>query len=239
MGSEQPSSPYETDLKRLGVSVKLFSDAADYAAEQARMCTEYDAPSMPGSVFWSRMNRYLAEVLTDREVYDPPWKYTRRDSILRVVHPSGSLAITAISGYGRIGDLDAKVRSKNPKGRAMAYLVENNAKFDAATGQGILYSNDDLEFGRELDDIPLWFLLYGRDKDTGSLAAELSLPVKMEGQFVNEWSKRIPVFTGKADPGINLDLDKPEETKTQFDVELRDSDDVENTVPDDEKAEDA
>lgn len=243
MGNEQPSSPYESDLVRLGVSVKLFSNAAEYAATEARMCTKYDAPSMQGTTFWSRINRNLAEVLTSRQEYDPPWKFTQRDSILRVVHPSGSHAITAISGYGRIGNLDAKVRSKNPKGRAMAYLVEENAKFEAATGQGILYSNDDLEFGRELDEIPLWILLYGRNKETGSLAAELSLPIKMEGQYVNEWSKRIPVFTDKLDPGISLDLDRPQETRTDFEVGFQDPGgedaDGEPQDPDDDEAEDA
>ncbi|MDX3232537.1 hypothetical protein [Streptomyces sp. ME19-01-6] len=221
MNSEQPSR-YASDLAQLGVSAELFSEATDYAAEQARMCSEFDAPSMPGSIFWSRANRYLAEILTDREKHDPPWNWTKRDSILRVVHPSGSHAITAISAHGGVADLDAKVRSKNPKGRAMAHLVENNAKFEALTGQGVFYSSDDIAFGRELDEIPLWFLLYGKNKD-GSLAAELSLPVKMDGQFVNEWSKRIPVFTNRPDPGINIDLlDKPEEKTTNVNVALKD-----------------
>lgn len=221
MGSEQPSSPYESDLEQLGVSVKLFSDATEYAGTQARMCSKYDAPFIPGSIFWSRVNRHLAEVLTNQKEHDPPWKYTQRDNILRVVHPSGSHAITGISGHGGVGDLEAKVRAKNPKGRAMAHLVENNAKFEAMTGQYVLCSSDDLEFGRELEDIPLWFLLYERRKG-GLLAAELSLPVKMDGKFVNEWSKRIPVFTGKSDPGIDVSLlDKSEETKTNVDVTLR------------------
>lgn len=198
-------------LAQLGVTKELFRDALDQATSEARMCTEFDAPAMPGITFWSRVNRYLAEQLTDpeKQKQKPVWKYTRRDSILRVVHPTGSHAITAVSGAGGVGDLDSKVRSKNPKGRVMAQLVEDNVKFERS-GQAIIASRDEIEFGGELDSMPLWFLLYGRTED-GRLVAELSLPVKMEGKYVNEWSERIPLFTGE-DPGFDLGLlDSPDD----------------------------
>ncbi|MGW0771777.1 hypothetical protein [Streptomyces sp. NPDC002676] len=206
-------------LAQLGVNKQIFVDALEWAAAQARMCTEFDAPSMPGITFWSRANRYLAEHLTDRKYLaghlrdvnksSSPWKYTRRDSILRAVHPAATHAITAISGCGGIGNLEQAVRSKNPKGRAMAVIVENNAKFERRTGQGVLQSRDDIEFGGELDEMPLWFLLY--ERTTAGLAAELSLPVKMEGRYVNEWSERLPLFT-LPDPGVDIELlDAPDD----------------------------
>jgi hypothetical protein len=194
---------HETRLTQLGVTKKMFEEAADWAAAQARMCTEYDAPAMPGITFWSRINRYLAEYLTNAEKQTPVWKRTSRDSILRVVHPSGSHAITAISGSGGVGDPKRQVRSKNPKGRVMAQLVENNAKYER-NGQFVFRSRDDVEFGGELDSMPLWFLLYERNEE-GLLAAELALPVKMEGKFVNEWSERIHLFT-HADPGVDINI---------------------------------
>lgn len=196
-------------LAQLGVTKQIFEDALGWAASQAKMSTEFDAPSMPGITFWSRANRYLAEHLTDRKNESPPWKYTRRDSILRVVHPAATHAITAISGADGVGDLERPVRSKNPKGRAMAVIVENNAKFERRTGQGVLLSRDDMEFGGELDEMPLWFLLY--ERTAAGLAAELSLPVKMEGKYVNEWSVRLPLFT-LPDPGVNIEiLDAPDD----------------------------
>ncbi|MEV7715369.1 hypothetical protein [Streptomyces sp. NPDC088270] len=205
-------------LKQLGVSKELFEEALDWASAQAKMCTKFDAPSMPGITFWSRSNRYLAEYLTDQKRQNPVWKYTPRDSILRVVHPSGSHAITAISGSGGVGDLDCAVRSKNPKGRVMAQLVENNMKYERG-GQGVFSSRDEVEFGGELDSMPLWFLLYERN-DEGKLSAELSLPVKMEGQYVNEWSERLPLFT-RADPGIDVALlDAPPANGDALDFEV-------------------
>lgn len=205
-------------LAQLGVTKKLFQDALAQATSEARMCTEFDAPAMPGITFWSRANRYLAEQLTDPKKQNPVWKYTRRDSILRVVHPTGSHAITAVSGAGGVGDVDSKVRSKNPKGRVMAQLVEDNIKFERS-GQTIIASRDEVEFGGELGSMPLWFLLYGRTED-GRLVAEISLPVKMEGKYVNEWSERIPLFTGE-DPGFDLGLlDSPDEGGDSGDLDF-------------------
>lgn len=199
----------EARLKQLGVAKELFEEALDWAAAQARMCTAFDAPAMAGITFWSRTNRYLAEYLTDPEKQSPVWKYTSRDSILRVVHPSGSHAITAVSGSEGVGDLDRDVRSKNPKGRVMAQLVENNVKYERG-GQSVLSFRDEVEFGGELDSMPLWFLLYERNDD-GNLSAELSLPVKMEGKYVNEWSERLPLFT-RNDPGLDIALlDAPDD----------------------------
>ncbi|MFE5523458.1 hypothetical protein ACFQ9Q_37925 [Streptomyces virginiae] len=206
-------------LAQLGVNKKIFVDALEWAAGQARMCTEFDAPSMSGITFWSRANRFLAEHLRDPKYLAEHlkdvnqtlslWKYTRRDSILRVVHPAGTHAITAISGSGGIANLDRQVRSKNPKGRAMAVIVENNAKFERRTGQSVIQSRDDIEFGGELEEMPLWFLLY--ERTAAGLAAELSLPVKMEGRYVNEWSERIPLFT-LPDPGVDIELlDAPDD----------------------------
>ncbi|MFG2918940.1 hypothetical protein ACGF0D_39425 [Kitasatospora sp. NPDC048298] len=85
----------------------------------------------------------------------------------------------------------------------MARLVENNHH------QLALMSRDDILFGRELDDIPTWFLLYQWDE--GVLSAELSLPVRMHGKFVDEWLERIPLsLTNLGDPGADVSfLDEP------------------------------
>ncbi|MCX4490006.1 hypothetical protein OG890_39665 [Streptomyces anulatus] len=205
-------------LKQLGVSKELFEEALDWAGAEARMCTGFDAPAMAGITFWSRTNRYLAEYLTDPEKQDPVWKYTARDSILRVVHPSGSHAITAVSGSGGVGDPDSSVRSKNPKGRVMAQLVENNVRYERG-GQGVFSSRDEIEFGGELDSMPLWFLLYEQN-EAGELSAELSLPVKMEGKYVNEWSERIPLFI-HTDPGLDIALLDAPDNGDDLDFDIR------------------
>ena len=185
---------YLKRLTQLDVSNELFWYALGAAGVDASGCTELDAPAMAGTLFWSRTNRYLAE-----ELIPAGWKHTRRDSILRVVHPEGRFAITALSADGGVGNLKKEVRSKNPKGSAMAALVEQNC-------QGAFWTEDELLFGGELDEMPLWCLLYKRKK-SGDLAAELSLPVGMRGKYVNEWDERIPLdLPGLADPGVNIAL---------------------------------
>lgn len=190
-------------LKHLGVTIELFQEATDWAAAEARRSTDFDAPALPGITFWSRTNRYLAEQLTDPKITAPPWKRTRRDSILRVVHPGGTHAITAISGTGGAGDLTKKVRVKHPKGSRLIKALERN-------GQGAFWTADETVFGHELDDMPLWFFLYER-KDNGLLGAELSLPVKPHGKHINEWLERIPIILPDIDPGLDIALDKPDD----------------------------
>jgi hypothetical protein len=157
---EEPEyQEYLQRLAELDFSVELFATALDWAAADVRSCTEFDAPSQPGSMFWSRTNRYIAEQLLPEG-----WAWTSRDSILRCVHPSGSHAVTAISATGGVGDLKKRVRSKNPKGSAMARLVERN-------GQLALMTHDEVLFGKELDQIPTWYLLYKRDGRSGRVVA--------------------------------------------------------------------
>ncbi|NYE44686.1 hypothetical protein [Streptomyces fulvorobeus] len=62
----------------------------------------------------------------------------------------------------------------------MAQLVENNTKYERS-GQGVFSSRDEVEFGGELDSMPLWFLLYERNEEDGTLSAELSSPKKWRG----------------------------------------------------------
>lgn len=184
---------YLQRLTELDFTVELFERALGQAAADVRGCTEFDAPAAPGFLFWSRSNRYLAEALSPEG-----WKRTSRDSILRMIHPSRSHSITAISADGAVGDLGGMVRSKNPKGAAMARLVELNVQIPLMTRDEVLY-------GVELDQLPMWCLLYKRDRD--SISAELSLPKKMNGKYIDEWSERIPLdLPGLEDPGSEISL---------------------------------
>ncbi|MFF6996063.1 hypothetical protein ACFY93_14125 [Streptomyces sp. NPDC008313] len=183
-------------LAELDVSTDLFTLVLSLALEDVRGCTDFDAPAARGFLFWSRANRYLAELLVPEG-----WGRTSRDSILRVIHPARTHAITAISAEGGVADLAKPVRSKNPKGPAMARMVDRN-------GQLAFLSRDEVEYGVELDELPTWCLLYKREE--GLIRAELSLPVKMNGKFVDEWLTRIPIsLPPMDDPGFDISLDDP------------------------------
>ncbi|MFB7764250.1 hypothetical protein [Streptomyces xiamenensis] len=206
----QLASPERVErLTELGVSDALFEAAVRYAIAEAKQNSKYDAPAMPGITFWSRTNRFLAERLTDPENLGKVWKRTSRDSILRVIHPDATHAITAISGWGSVGDPEEQARTKNPKGGAMARLVEENAFHLESSGQHALVSRDEVRFGRELDSIPLWIFLY-QYKEGRPIKAELSRPVEMEGKHITVWHERIPIALPDMDPGLNISLSAPE-----------------------------
>lgn len=194
--AELDPQQHAQQLAELDVSADLFTLVLSMALEDVRGCTDFDAPAARGFLFWSRANRYLAEVLVP-----DGWGRTSRDSILRVIHPDRTHAITAISAEGGVADLSRRVRSKNPKGPAMARMVEKN-------GQLAFLSRDEVEYGVELDQLPTWCLLYKREE--GIMQAELSLPVKMNGKFVDEWLTRIPIsLPPMDDPGFDISLDEP------------------------------
>ncbi|MFJ6623109.1 hypothetical protein ACIQOW_36740 [Kitasatospora sp. NPDC091335] len=201
----------EERLAELDFTVDLFHEAFDAASAEARRCTDFDAPAMRGTTFWSRTNRFIGE---KKEKEKTGWEYTTRDSILRTIHPSRSHAVTAVSAAGGVGDLDAKVRSRNPKGPKMARIVELNGQFAFMT-------RDAIKYGRELDDIPTWCLLYKWEKDR--LLAELSMPIKMNGKFVDEWLERIPLDLpdlGAIGVDVNLLDDPGDDGGTEVIVEL-------------------
>ncbi|MFD3950185.1 hypothetical protein ACPCDX_23895 [Streptomyces koyangensis] len=184
------------------MSTELFTLALSMALEDVRGCTDFDAPAARGFLFWSRANRYLAELLVPEG-----WGRTSKDNILRVIHPDRTHAITAISGERGVGDLDSPVRSKNPKGPAMARMVEKNSRL---ADQLAIVSHDVVLHGVEVDDLPTWCLLYKRDE--GEIKAELSQPVKMRGKFVDEWLERLPLtLPPMEDPGFDISLDEPDD----------------------------
>ncbi|MFI7633904.1 hypothetical protein [Nonomuraea sp. NPDC049400] len=200
-------------LTQLGLSTEVIHQALETAAADARTCTALDAPGAPASLFWSRSNRYLREQLIPED-----WKFSNRLTILRTIHPSGTFAITAMSASKGVGDPDASVRAKNPKGAAIAELVELNQQLG-------LFSLEDLgitiseETERNVDDLPTWFILYRMD-ETG-IAVEVSLPVKMHGKYVDTWAERIMVDTipfGDGGAEFNINTDDNDDQGPEFDV---------------------
>lgn len=201
-------------LHELGLQPDDIYEPLKAASAEARMCTDLDAPGMPGYAFWSRVNRFFRE----RKVKDK-WTHSNAQSILRCVHPGGKFAITATSASGKVGDASARatsvVRTKNPKGPATARLVEFN---QLSLFPRIDHAGDE----PEINDIVTWFLLYKFDRN--QLSFELSLPSKMNGQFVDTWEERI-FFSENPFKGSEFDIKKldeaPEETTVDVPVDFK------------------
>ncbi|MGW3643202.1 hypothetical protein [Streptomyces sp. NPDC005166] len=197
-------------LERLDLTPLALHKALAGGSADARMCTEMDAPGMAGYAFWSRSNRALREHLAR-----VGWTYSNSQSILRCIHPSGAFAITAVSGSGSVGDESAdfsgSVRTKNPKGSAIAKLVQRNHE------QIPLFSLAAPHDEGEANDIPTWFLLYKSSKN--GLTFELSLPVDMHGKNVDTWRERI-ILSENPFVGSEFDIKRLDEVPNVAPVEV-------------------
>lgn len=155
------------------------------ASAEARLATELDSPGMAGYTFWSRCNRFFREQMMQEQ---RGWTHSNSQQILRCIHPSGRFAVTAVSASGSVGDEGASwsgdIRTKNPKGPAVAKLVQRNGEQLAL----FHFPGQRLETP-DINEIPTWFLLYKSSKD--GLSFELSLPVEMHGKYVDTWRERI------------------------------------------------
>lgn len=199
-------------LSELGLAPEDLHKTIAGGSAEARLCTEMDAPGMAGYAFWSRSNRTFRERMVRKG-----WTFSNAQSILRTIHPTGTFAITAVSGSGMVGEeaagFSGDVRTKNPKGGAIAKLVERNyvqlPLFPAAPPNGV----DDLE----ASDLPTWFLLYKSSKE--GLSFELSLPVEMHGKHVDTWRERI-ILDDNPFLGAEFDIKRLDEVPAMAPVEV-------------------
>lgn len=198
-------------LAELGLTSEDLHRAIAGGLSEARLCTEMDAPGMAGYAFWSRSNRTFRERMIPKA-----WSYSNSQSILRTINPSGAFAITAVSGSGMVGEEAASfsgdVRTKNPKGAAVAKLVERNFEqpplpiFAEAAEEGV-----------EANEVPTWFLLYKSSKE--GLSFELSLPVQMHGKHVDTWLERI-ILDDNPFLGAEFDIKRLDEVPSVAPVDV-------------------
>lgn len=199
-------------LRELDLTPEDVHRAIAGGLAEARLCTEMDAPGMAGYAFWSRSNRTFRERMTPNA-----WSFSNAQSILRTINPSGTFAITAVSGSGMVGeeaaDFTGDVRTKNPKGSAVAKLVEQNFK------QLPLFSvfDEEMESEVEVNDLPTWFLLY--KSSNAGLMFELSLPVQMHGKYVDSWLERI-IIDDNPFRGAEFDIKRLDEIPTATPVDV-------------------
>jgi hypothetical protein len=175
----------QNKLAELGLTEADVLESLDVARADAVLCTDLDAPGAPGYIFWSRVNRYFRERLALRG-----WSWNNRDSVLRAIHPERDFAISAMSGDGQIGIENGRVRTRNPKGSAVAAMVRYNyATYGGPRNQDPLPGMSENNPVFESDMLPTWILLYKWTHE--GIVSELSFPSDMMGSTVNKWRRHI------------------------------------------------
>ncbi|MEU9571663.1 hypothetical protein AB0D62_17590 [Streptomyces massasporeus] len=199
-------------LLALGLEPEDVYTPLGKASAEARLATELDSPGMAGYTFWSRCNRFFRERMQSKA----GWGYSNAQQILRCVHPSQKFAITAVSASGPVGDENASwsgaIRTKNPKGPAMARLVQRNGE-----QLELFHIPGQRAEVPDVSEMPTWFLLYKSTKE--GLSFELSMPVEMHGKYVDTWRERI-IFPDDPFRGPEFDIKRLDEVAEEVAVEV-------------------
>lgn len=170
-----------TRLSQLGLDEALLRRAVEAGAIEARKATLNDPKTARGFYLWAKMARELREELTLRG-----WQRRDDGNWPTVVHPDGTHAI-AVSR----GNEDTGTERPPLSGREKGPLTQRAVRLNRRQGQ---FADVSPEFPRtdppELPDIT-WLLLYYEDEPANETRAELSLPIRVEDDYIVDWRERI------------------------------------------------
>ncbi len=192
--------PYEVEavlLRLFGLPVSVLRNALLQARFQWSTCTENDAPSFPGTIFWGYVLRFFREgALTHGWTKDDPRNFSL------ALSPDGKTAIAVETGDENTGNLAdfPQPKTKSKKGPATSDAVEINRiqleMFPIAAAR---------------PKPTLWVFLVRVDRD-GGVFGELSLPMNMgiDGK-IERWQKRIVISmdTDSGEPDLYRRVPEP------------------------------
>lgn len=184
----------------------LAAASIDEACERARLewatHTEYDPPSLPGTVFWGMCVRFLRMLLVARA-----WIQNDTKNFSRIIHPDGTKAIVVETGDEYTGVRGIKQpKTKSPKGvETLAAIEQNIEQTDL-----FIAPEQQLMIAETKRRMLTYFLLVRLEN--GVLYRELSLPVGSgESDRIGDWHIRVilaPMNDGP-NPGTQAPLPLP------------------------------
>jgi hypothetical protein len=171
-------------LYELGIPAEGLRYALEYGYRQSAQCTANDPPMAPGWIAWSKSIRGL------RDWFIPlGWVKTDSRNYPRVIHPSGELAITVVSGDASVGSSENTPVTRSPHGPATR---------DAVSANQMSFLDVDPDFGplpvSAMEDLirQTWFLLHFYDKPAGVIRCELSLANQVSNDgYITSWQERL------------------------------------------------
>ncbi|MEV6413155.1 hypothetical protein [Kribbella sp. NPDC051718] len=178
-------------LSELGLDVESIHKILRQADAEAATCTRLDPPFMEGIMRYGRTVRFL------REAYLPQgWDFDNPRNQSRAISPDRDFAVVVSSGDAATGNEAAKPTTKNPKGATISDAVAGNQQLAFDLGAAF-------EPERKSQDLLTWLFLYWPAED--EIRAELSLPLSMDGAYVDDWDVRIILPPMPRDPGPRID----------------------------------
>lgn len=189
-------------LSPMGLGADIFERAIAVAAADSRNFSLGAPKSAAEATRWFRTVEVVHEGLM---LMRGGWERTDPQNLPYFVNMDYALGLVVSSGDTHTGVAYGNPRTRSPKGAAFAGRVRDN-------WQDPLFSDSSIEHD---GNISTWVLLY--HERAGSVYSELSRPVVMLDDHVDEWSDRI-IF-----PGFDL-------TRGVFDCETDDAVDFSFTI---------
>ncbi len=196
-------------LTELGVSLEALV-AAVRAGHGARiLCTENDAPFIPGTEAWRFVLRTLRE-----ELLPLGWRKDDPGNYSLVINDNRKINVVVESG-----DASTGIEMGHPKARALKGLYTEAAVARNIVGQEDLFPETiPLEVKQKafMLTYPTWILLVYITDDT--IRAELSYPNGMLAGEITSWQERIILPHEEIDPGVMKEPPADEDQGPDFDI---------------------
>jgi hypothetical protein len=170
-------------LAEIGFQRDELDDAIRYGEWARASCHPFDPPGFPGSSSHAHRIRRLA-LLT---VKARGWTRVNDHGMAFLLSPDRKVAITSCRGNEDTANPERQPRSKFKKGIVAATLAKQNR---------VQFEFDEPGFGEQVttltrlpnDTTTFYLLVDRRDKQ---VFAELSVPVRVEEDYIVEWKPRI------------------------------------------------
>ena len=145
--------------------------------------TTHDTQAIRGIGTWNAVHRGLADASVRHG-----WVKREHKLFAVIEHPAGGLAIGVLAGDSTTGRVDSEPRNAAPI--LPGYRVQTRKRIALnllVTGYRSHFSSVSEEWVPPLT----YFLVHHIKGDTGEIQGELSLPTRLDGDYITEWHERI------------------------------------------------
>lgn len=176
----------------LKLAPELLWNGFNYGLGERRNLTAHDPNWLGGILTSGKITRGLRDQLVPEG-----WTISNDLNYATVVHPEKLFQIAVSSADGDAGNPFGNPSTRAEKGIATELAIESN--------QASFHEFMPNDFPAPKRKRPTYLFLYNVDDETGTVGAELALPIAIgDDGLIREWQERIPLFPPDLDAGTRL-----------------------------------
>lgn len=172
-----PDDDRHRHLDRLGVPIGILDDTLRVGYVHKAQSTEAEPPGSGSFYVYSKGTGHFREQMASHG-----WERRSVKNLALTVRGDNAVAIMLSSGDPATGRRDAVPRTRNPKGLAMAEVIESNQ---------LPLFGEPAASAQPASSFATWLYMHFFDISEREIRRELSLPDAMEGGQITSWRSRI------------------------------------------------